>query len=109
MDESRQKKFMLGVFEYMRSSGIFNNQMKMASGLRSTMYILQVKENLTKKELDNCLVYFFKDYSLGCSAPLSESEIRNNLIPNVYKYGKLDFALGGTICQMADLINEKRL
>ena len=92
---------MHAVFMYMMTKGMLRNQSQMASALKSVVTILETQGEITSVEKDDCLLYFFQDYSKGCSSPLSDSYIRNSMIPVVYQHGRLDLALGSSIILVA--------
>lgn len=92
---------MHAVFMYMMTNGMLRNQMQMASALKSIVSILETTGEISSSEKDECLLCFFQEYSQGCSSPLSDSYIKNSIIPVVYQHGKLDLALGSSIILIA--------
>lgn len=101
MDSSKQKRFMHAVFMYMMTKGMLSNQMQMVTALKSVVSILETQGEITSREKDECLLYFFQEYSQGCSSPLSDSYIKSSMIPVVYQHGKIDLALGSSIVIVA--------
>lgn len=92
---------MHGVFMFMMSNGYFKNQHLMATALKSVIHILGQSNGLSKTEQDNCLLYFFEEYALGCSQPMSESYIRSAMIPVVNNWKTIDLSIGSDILDAA--------
>lgn len=101
MDIQSQKKLMHACFMYMMANRILSSEQTMLTALKSITYILGNTHHLTQVEQDNCLIYFFNDYSQGCSSPISESYMRNTLIPAIKTHGIVDIPLAGTIIGIA--------
>ena len=101
MDSRKQQKFMHAVFWHMMTNGMLRNQLQMASALKSVVSILEIQREITSTEKDDCLLFFFQEYSKGCSSPLSDSYIKNSMIPIVYQHGRIDMALGSSIILIA--------
>lgn len=96
MNETQQKKIMSSIFGIMMVSGHLNDQFKMAKELKAIHYLLKVQENLSEQESDNCLYYFFK-YAQGCKQPISDSYIRNNMIPIIKNFDSMDLTAGASL------------
>lgn len=90
---------MYNIFMTMMTGGHFSNEQKMVSELNGVYHLLGSQEHLTSIECDTCLLYFFREYSKGCSRPLTDDYIKRNLIPVVKNYP--DFDLIGAISLMA--------
>ncbi len=97
MNETQQKKIMSSIFGIMMVSGHLNDQFKMAKELKAIHYLLKVQENLSEQESDNCLYYFFKEYAQGCKQPISDSYIRNNMIPIIKNFDSMDLTAGASL------------
>lgn len=101
MDSNKQKKFMRAVFMYMMTKGMFNNQTQMVTALKSVVTILETQGEISSREKDDCLLYFFQEYAQGCPTPLTDSYIKSSMIPIVYQHGKIDIPLGSSIIFVA--------
>ena len=101
MDERKQKKLMGAVFMYMMSKGMFRDQLKMSTALKSVIHVLETSGDISSSEKDNCLLYFFQEYSQGCASPIPDSYIKSSMIPIVYQYGQIDLPLGLSIVTIA--------
>ena len=101
MDSNKQKKFMRAVFMYMMTKGMFNNQTQMVTALKSVVTILETQGEISSREKDDCLLYFFQEYAQGCPTSLSDSYIKSSMIPIVYQHGKIDMLLGSSIILVA--------
>lgn len=97
MTIQEQKRLMYNVFGGMMMGGHFKNQQKMISILKAIHYLLNTQEKLTLPECDNCLFYFFEEYAKGCSQPIPDSYIRNNMIPIVKSFPQMDLQWGMSI------------
>lgn len=86
---------------YMMVNGMFKNQIQMMTALKSVVFVPETMSDISTSEKDSCLLYFFQEYSQGCSSPLSESYIRSSMIPMVYQHGKVDLASGSSIVIVA--------
>lgn len=103
MNEAQQKKVMRSIFGAMMVGGHFENQLQMAKELKAIYYLLETQEHLTEQERDNCLFYFFKEYAQGCSQPISDSYIRNNMIPIVKNFDSMDLVGGASLLYAAKM------
>lgn len=77
---------MYGIFGIMVSKGIMRDQHDMTSKLKGICKCLQTDHGLTSQECDECLLYFFREYAKGCSVPITDVMIKNQLIPTVNNY-----------------------
>lgn len=103
MTTSEQQALMHKLFELMMASGHLNNQDQMAKELKAIHSLLSTRYSLSISECDNCLLYFFRDYSLGCSSPLSDSFIRTNMIPTIKNYPAMDIDAGKELLLSASM------
>lgn len=103
MTTIEQQALMHKLFELMMASGHLNNQDQMAKELKAIYSLLATRYSLSISECDNCLLYFFRDYSLGCSSPLSDSFIRTNMIPTVKNYPAMDIDAGKELLLSASM------
>lgn len=76
-------------------------QKELLAILKGVIVLLADKENLSKEEQEECLMYFWKEYNMGATTPMSDSYIRNTLIPIVMSYSETDIAWALTILTMA--------
>lgn len=103
MNETQQKRIMLSIFGAMMFGGHFRNETQMLRELKAIHYLLKTQEHLSDQESDNCLFYFYKEYSKGCRQPLSDSYIRNMLIPNVKNFESMDLIAGASLLLAAKM------
>ena len=78
MNETQQKKIMSSIFGIMMVSGHLNDQFKMAKELKAIHYL-------------------FKEYAQGCKQPISDSYIRNNMIPIIKNFDSMDLTAGASL------------
>lgn len=97
MTEQQQKKLMHAVFMMMMTGGQLQNQIQMTKTLKGLHFILGQQEGLSPQECDDCLLYFFKEYAMGCSAPLSDSYIKTNMITTVKNFASMDIARAASL------------
>ena len=103
MTTSEQQALMHKLFELMMASGHLNNQDQMAKELKAIHSLLSTRYSLSISECDSCLLYFFRDYSLGCSSSLSDSFIRTNMIPTIKNYPAMDIDAGKELLLSASM------
>ena len=103
MTTNEQKRLMHGIFMTMMTGGQLSNQQTMATILKGVYDLLGSQEGLSPNECENCLLYFFQDYSKGWSSPLSDSFIRTNMIPIVKNFGSSDIAWGAALITAAKM------
>ncbi len=101
MDTKRLKGLTYNCFMYMMAKGMLNNQDDTIKGLASFIYIFTASEHLTFKEMEDCVVYFFEEYSKGLRCPLPESYVRSTIAPAVLTVRNFDVPLGGSIYDIA--------
>ena len=101
MEAKRLKGLTYNCFMYMMAKGMLNNQNDTIKGLASFIYILKVNEGCSRKEMEDCVVYFFEEYSRGLSSPLLESYVRSTIVPAVLTVRNFDVPLGGSIYAIA--------
>lgn len=103
MTTNEQKRLMHSIFMTMMTGGQLSNQQMMAKILKGVYVLLGSQEGLSTDECDNCLLYFFQDYSKGCSRPLPDSYIKTNMIPIVKNFGSADIAWGASLITAAKM------
>ena len=103
MDETQQKRIMLSIFGAMMFGGHFRNESRMLRELKAIHYLLRVQEHLSDQESDNCLFYFYKEYSKGCRQPISDSYIRKILITIVKNFESMDLIAGASLLLAAKM------
>lgn len=103
MTTQQQKKLMYNIFGAMMTGGHFDNQQQMAKELKAIHYLLKEQEGLSEQECDNCLLYFFQEYGKGCSQPLTDSLIKENMIPIIKNFGSMDVAWGLSLITAAKI------
>lgn len=97
MNEVEQKKIMRSIFGVMMTGGHFKNQLQMAKELKAIYFLLETQEHLSDFERDNCLYYFFREYARGCNQLISDSYIRNNMIPVIKNFESMDLTAGASL------------
>lgn len=103
MTTTEQQAIMRKIFEMMMATGHFNNQDQMAKELKAIHFLLGTRFGLSADECDNCLLFFFREYSLGCATPLTDSVIRANMIPTVKNYHAMDLEAGKELLLSAQM------
>lgn len=101
MDTQSQKRIMHACFMYMMANEMLSSDNTLFRALKSIIYILENTHHLSQLEQDNCLIYFFNDYSLGCSSPMPEPYVRSTIIPAIRNYDIIDISLGELILAIA--------
>ena len=101
MDVIRLKGLTQNCFMYMMAKGMLNNQNDTIKGLASFIYILTANEGCSRKEMEDCVVYFFEEYSKGLNNPLPEFYVRSTIAPAVLKINNFDVPLGASIYAIA--------
>lgn len=94
MTQLEQQKLMYNIFGIMMTQGHFDDEQQMIKELKAVHYLLGQQEHLTPADRDNCLLYFFREYGKGCTQPLSDTYIRQNLIPAVKHNRDMDLSWG---------------
>lgn len=89
-------------FMYLMHNGSFSSEQKLMSSLRSLVYCMANKYDLTNDDQGFCLFVFWKEYNKGCATPMPDLYIKNTLIPAIFSFGKLDVALGASILMMVE-------
>lgn len=77
------------------------SQEELLAILRGVIELLTDQENLSKEEQEICLMYFWQEYNMGASTPMTDSYIKNTLIPIVLTYPQVDMEWALTILAMA--------
>lgn len=101
MDKRRLKGLTYNCFMYMMAQGLLNNQNDTIRGLASFIYTLTVSENCSRQEREDCVVYFFEEYSRGLNSPIPESYVRSTIAPAVLSVQNFDVPLGASIYMIA--------
>lgn len=101
MEAKRLKGLTYNCFMYMMAKGMLKNQNDTIKGLASFIYILTANEGCSRKEMEDCVVYFFEEYSKGLNNPLPESYVRSTIAPAVLTIRNFDVPLGGSIYAIA--------
>ena len=101
MEAKRLKGLTYNCFMYMMAKGMLNNQNDTIKGLASFIYILTANEGCSRKEMEDCVVYFFEEYSKGLNNSLPESYVRSTIAPAVLTIRNFDVPLGGSIYAIA--------
>ncbi len=99
--EEYHKRMMHACFMYLMTNGTLHNERKTFNALKSILELMTTGENLSDVEYENCIVYFYDDYSKGCESPIPELYVRQILVPAIKKYGQLDLVLGATLLYIA--------
>lgn len=97
MNTEQQKKLMMNIFGSMMMGGHFKNQHQMTSELKAIYYLLMEREGLSPQECDDCLLYFFREYSKGCTPAISDTDIKEILVPTIKNYGRMDIISGASL------------
>lgn len=97
MNKEQQRKLMLNIFYSMMMGGHFKNQHQMTSELKAIYYLLMEREGLSPQECDDCLLYFFREYSKGCTPAISDTDIKEILVPTIKNYGRMDIISGASL------------
>ena len=101
METKRLEGLTYNCFMYMMAKGVLNNQTDTIKGLASFIYTLTANEGCSRKEMEDCVVYFFEEYSQGLNNPLPESYVRSTIAPAVLTIRNYDVSLGASIYAIA--------
>lgn len=91
------KHLMHNCFMYMLNANLLKSQDTLFLSLKSLMFTLEQTEGLSREEQIKCLTYFFCDYNKGCTPPMTNSQIKDIVIPAIFSYRKVDMSLSISI------------
>jgi hypothetical protein len=101
MEKEKLKNLMHACFMYLLSDGSLSSEKKTFNALRSILEAMVIHDNLSEDDYEECIVYFYEDYSKGCNSPIPETYVRETLVPAIKNYGHPDLLLGASILFIA--------
>lgn len=95
-----------GVFMYMMANKLLSNQTAILLCLKSVSYVLQTAHGASQSDIESGIIRFCQEYNMGCGNQMSDSYIRNTIVPAVLNYPKVNINVGTEVLEIVfDRIN----